>query len=49
MRKSRLQVTVKETFGMSELQNNTVIILPTYFTLNKRVEMDYNFKFIKAC
>ncbi len=43
-RKSRLQVTVKETFGMNELQNNTVIVLPTYITLNKRVEMDYTFK-----
>ena len=29
---SRLQLTVKETFGMSELQNNTVIVLLTYFT-----------------
>ena len=28
---------------MSELQNNTVIVLPTYFTLNKRVKMDYTF------
>jgi hypothetical protein len=33
---SRLQLTVKETFGMSELQNNTVIAPPTYFTQNKK-------------
>ncbi len=33
---SRLQLTVKETFGMSELQNNTVIVPSTYFTLNKK-------------
>jgi hypothetical protein len=33
---SRLQLTVKETFGMSELQNNTVIVPQTYFTLNKK-------------
>jgi hypothetical protein len=33
---SRLQLTVKETFGMSELQTKTVIVLPTYFTLNKK-------------
>jgi hypothetical protein len=33
---SRLQLTVKETFEMSELQNNTVIVLLTYFTLNKK-------------
>jgi hypothetical protein len=39
---SRLQLTVKETFGMSELQNNTVIVPPTYFTLNKRAKMDYS-------
>jgi hypothetical protein len=32
---SRLQLTVKETFGMSELQNYTVIVPPTYLTLNK--------------
>jgi hypothetical protein len=38
----RLQLTVKETFGMSELQNNTVIVPPTYFILKKRAEMDYN-------
>jgi hypothetical protein len=35
-RMGRLQLTVKETFGMSELQNNTVIVLPSYFTLNKK-------------
>ncbi len=35
-RMSRLQLTVKETFGMIELQNNTVIVPPTYFTLNKK-------------
>ncbi len=29
---------------MSELQNNSVIVLPTYFTMNKRVKMDYTFK-----
>ena len=29
---------------MSESQNNTVIVLLTYFTLNKRVEMDYTLK-----
>jgi hypothetical protein len=33
---SRLRLTVKETFRMSELQKNTVIALPTYFTLNKK-------------
>jgi hypothetical protein len=33
---SRLQLTAEETFGMSELQNNTVIVLPTYFTLIKK-------------
>jgi hypothetical protein len=31
---SRLQLTVKVTFGMSEFPNNTVIVLPTYFTRN---------------
>jgi hypothetical protein len=35
-RMSSLQLTVKETFGMSELQNNTVVVLPTYLTLNKK-------------
>ncbi len=32
----RLQLRVKETFGMSELQNNTVIVPRKYFTLNKK-------------
>ncbi len=43
---SRLQLTVKETFGMSELQNNTVIVLPTYFTLNKKGQNGLQLKFL---